>query len=136
MALQKRQSNHLSYAVKTPCSLLFPLCHDRFTAWRRHNYPQSNKNAELRPYRLTQVGIFLAFTWPGFFLSTLLGSLVTQPAVENTGSANHYRMLVIRGNQRLTSSQRRLQSWLKDHQSPRGTQRNSLRLPRSTSSLD
>lgn len=31
-------------------------------------------------YRFTQVGDFLALTWPCFFLSTLLGSRVTQPA--------------------------------------------------------
>ena len=39
-------------------------------------------------YRFTQAGIFLALTWPGFFLSTRLGSLVTQPAVENHGLAS------------------------------------------------
>lgn len=33
-------------------------------------------------HRLTQVGILRAFTWPGFFLSTFLGSRVTQPAIE------------------------------------------------------
>ena len=32
-------------------------------------------------YRLTQAGILRALTWPCFFLSTVLGSLVIQPAV-------------------------------------------------------
>lgn len=32
------------------------------------------------PQRLTQVGILRALTWPVFFLSTFLGSRVTQPA--------------------------------------------------------
>jgi hypothetical protein len=32
-------------------------------------------------YLFTQVGFFLALRWPGFFLSTLLGSRVMQPAV-------------------------------------------------------
>ena len=31
-------------------------------------------------YRLTQAGIFLALSLPGYFLSTRLGSRVTQPA--------------------------------------------------------
>jgi hypothetical protein len=31
-------------------------------------------------YLLTQVGFFLAFTWPGFFLSTLRASTVITPA--------------------------------------------------------
>jgi hypothetical protein len=34
------------------------------------------------PQRLTQVGILRALTWPGFFLSTFLGSRVTQPAAD------------------------------------------------------
>lgn len=31
-------------------------------------------------YLLTQAGIFLALSFPGFFLSTRFGFLVTQPA--------------------------------------------------------
>lgn len=41
-----------------------------------------------RGYLLTQAGIFLALTFPGFFLSTLLISRVTQPAVVNYISTN------------------------------------------------
>jgi hypothetical protein len=37
-----------------------------------------------RNYLLTHAGIFLALTWPGFFLSTLLGSRVIQPAAQET----------------------------------------------------
>jgi hypothetical protein len=37
---------------------------------------------ETNSQRLTQVGILRALTWPGFFLSTFLGSRVTQPAVK------------------------------------------------------
>ena len=33
-----------------------------------------------RNYRFTQAGIFLAFNFPGFFLSTRRGSRVMQPA--------------------------------------------------------
>ena len=38
-------------------------------------------NTVLYIYRLTQAGIFLALSLPGFFLSTRLGSRVKQPAV-------------------------------------------------------
>lgn len=39
---------------------------------------------ELLPQRLTQVGILRALTWPGFFLSTFLGSRVMQPAMQES----------------------------------------------------
>lgn len=39
------------------------------------------------PYLFTQVGIFRALTWPGFFLSTRRGSRVTQPAREKISLA-------------------------------------------------
>lgn len=35
---------------------------------------------EVAFYLLTQAGIFLALSFPGFFLSTRFGFLVTQPA--------------------------------------------------------
>lgn len=41
-----------------------------------------------RAHLLTHAGIFLALTWPGFFLSTLLGSRVTHPALRNAGFSN------------------------------------------------
>lgn len=37
-------------------------------------------------HRFTQAGIFLALTWPCFFLSTILGSRVTHPAEEEKSS--------------------------------------------------
>jgi hypothetical protein len=42
---------------------------------------QGNVHGAMTPQRLTQVGILRAFTRPAFFLSTFLGSRVTQPAV-------------------------------------------------------
>ena len=40
----------------------------------------STTYAQAASYRLTQVGILRALTWPGFFLSTFLGSRVMVPA--------------------------------------------------------
>lgn len=40
-----------------------------------------NSRPSGRAYRFTHAGIFLAFSFPGFFLSTRRGSRVTQPAI-------------------------------------------------------
>lgn len=43
--------------------------------------PNAHGRACKLAQRLTQVGIFLALTWPGFFLSTFLGSRISAPAM-------------------------------------------------------
>lgn len=56
-----------------------PLCGGSQIIWSCSNIILHGSPTSL--YLLTQAGIFLAFTWPGFFLSTILGSRVTQPAI-------------------------------------------------------
>jgi hypothetical protein len=42
-------------------------------------------------HRLTQVGILRALTWPGFFLSTFLGSRVIVPAKKQSAIGSEMR---------------------------------------------
>lgn len=61
--------------------LLLWVCVDRFAyAHRPTASNTSTRYKEATSHRLTQVGILRALTWPGFFLSTFLGSRVMVPA--------------------------------------------------------
>ena len=80
--------------------------------------------------RLTQAGIFLALSLPAFFLSTLLGSLVTQPAVLPLAIVTSAR-----GSER-TSPQCWLQRGLVHQQRLRQPERYSFSLSRSATALD
>jgi hypothetical protein len=51
----------------------------------------STKHTEVASYRLTQVGILRALTWPGFFLSTFLGSRVMVPAKKQSAIGSGMR---------------------------------------------
>lgn len=93
-------------------------------------------NARPRPnYLLTQAGIFLAFTWPVFFLSTLLGSRVMQPASTRSVSISHDIGGTTQGIS-LTLPQRGLQGRLMSHETLCDGKRQGLRLPGSATPLD
>lgn len=58
---------------------------------------------EVQPQRLTQVGILRALMWPGFFLSTFLGSRVMQPAVERLAIGfQSYNIITVRTSEKST----------------------------------
>lgn len=53
---------------------------DRWAATNTRRQPGLEQAAKTLNHLFTHAGIFLAFSFPGFFLSTRRGSLVTQPA--------------------------------------------------------